>query len=534
MKKILFSALLLFIFTFNTFSQNKAADNLDTLIKQAEQKISGGDFVAAATSYYAAQKIAESQKNSHAICRIQTGLAKLNSESENTEGLRQSCLLGETSCRECKDTGNLAKIYLSDGVLYYKLQKLDSSAWYFNKSAELYLSLKDTIRWANASAKVGNVLEEQHRYPEALEYYLRYYQVAQKNQNNFYLLTANIYLTGNYLYQKRPKDAQRHNLEAQQLALQLKTNYEYSVTLQYEAMIYAQLEQYEKAYQAQDKYMNFYRDTIINAERIQQIEDLKAKYETAQKEAKIAIQDEKIKEQRTTLWAIASILALALIAGILLYRLTRKLRQRNVEKEFLIKEIHHRVKNNLQVLSSLLHLQSRHIKDDAALGAVREGQNRVEAMGLIHQKLYMGDNLASVEMKDYLENLGEALLDSFGIENERIQIICRLEPLYLDVDTAIPLGLIINELITNSLKYAFPEGKSGTIEIVLLKEASGKMCLTVSDNGVGKRSPEDPKSSTSFGANLVQMLSKKLKGKPEITTENGYKTTIYFENDKMA
>jgi two-component system, sensor histidine kinase PdtaS len=155
------------------------------------------------------------------------------------------------------------------------------------------------------------------------------------------------------------------------------------------------------------------------------------------------------------------LLALLLLAIYYNYRNQKKLNAilniRNEEKEFLIKEIHHRVKNNLQILSSLLHLQSRNIKDDAALGAVREGQNRVKAMSLIHQKLYMGDNLAAVEMKDYMQNLADNLLDTFGIYDDRIKIVCDVPSLSLDVDTAIPLGLVANELITNSLKYGFPK-----------------------------------------------------------------------------
>ena len=202
------------------------------------------------------------------------------------------------------------------------------------------------------------------------------------------------------------------------------------------------------------------------------------------------------------------------------------------------------MKNNLQVLSSLLHLQSRQITNEAALDAVREGQNRVDAMGLIHQKLYMGDNLAAVEMQDYLHNLGDTLLDSFGLNDERVKISYSVAPMHLDVDTAIPLGLIINELVTNSLKYAFPldrhrladgGGQVGTVDISLWKDEAGKLCLKVADDGAGQNAAPDPKHSTGFGASLVQMLSKKLGGQPEVTAgEGGYATLIRFEHFKMA
>jgi len=271
-------------------------------------------------------------------------------------------------------------------------------------------------------------------------------------------------------------------------------------------------------------------DSVTNAAKFKAVEDISTQYETAKKEVIIAEQNEAIRQGRIRFWLIVGILALALVGGGLLFRLTRQLRKRNEEKEFLIKEIHHRVKNNLQVLSSLLHLQSRHIKDEMALDAVREGQNRVEAMGLIHQKLYMGDKLAAVEMKDYLKNLGDTLLDSFGLD-DRVNISYQLEPLHLDVDTAIPLGLIINELVANSLKYGFPDSRQGTIEISFWKE-SGSLCLKVADDGVGKAGATQLKGSTSFGTNLVEILSKKLKGKPQVLDNGGYATLIKFENFK--
>jgi len=223
-------------------------------------------------------------------------------------------------------------------------------------------------------------------------------------------------------------------------------------------------------------------------------------------------------------------LAAALFVGGFFFALARKLRMSNEEKEFLLKEIHHRVKNNLQILSSLLRLQSRQITDDAALDAVREGQSRVDAMGLMHQKLYMGDNVAKVEMKDYLEQFGQNMLDAFGIEDGRVQIRLELEPLQLDVDTAIPLGLIINELTTNALKYAFPNEHPGTVVIALWKNDKNQLLLRVSDDGVGHADANQDKLSTSFGTKLVQMLSKKLKGTPMVLPQDqGYATEIVFE-----
>lgn len=504
-------------------------DSLKTYLVLAGEAGKTGDWVASAKYHYAAQRLAEATRDTQAMCLIQVGLAKMCASSEDEAGLKKAVSEGFIQCQLCRDSSNLAVVYTLNGILQYKLKALDASAEAFEKAAVIYDRLKDTIHAANVLAKVGNVREAQGRYLEALAFYQKYHAIVMAQPDTFFRMTANIYLGGSYLYLNRPKEALHQALEARNLAKSMGANYEYAVTLEYEASAYNLMGLFKQAYAAQKRYSTFYRDTLINAQRSEQIEALKTQYETAQKESQIALQAQALKQQRLTLWAVGAVLALVLVGGALLLRLTRQLRRRNTEKEFLIKEIHHRVKNNLQVLSSLLHLQSRQITDETALDAVREGQNRVDAMGLIHQKLYMGDNLASVNMAEYLPELGEGLLASFGFKDEQISLRYEVTDLHLDVDTAIPLGLIINELVSNSLKYAFPKGKTGAIEVALWRDDKGKLCLKVSDNGVGSNAAPDPKYSTAFGTKLVQMLSKKLGGAPQIAVGGwGYKTEIHF------
>jgi two-component sensor histidine kinase len=292
---------------------------------------------------------------------------------------------------------------------------------------------------------------------------------------------------------------------------------------------YGQLNKYDSAFYFQKK-ASYIGDSLLNAQNNIQFTSLKNQYESEQKETQIALQTKQLSEDRIKLWALSSFLGLMIIGGLMLFRLIRTLRQRNKEKEYLIREIHHRVKNNLQVLSSLLHLQSKYIKDKTALEAIRESENRVEAMGLIHQKLYMGINPGTVDMNDYLKNLGISLLDSFGLINtEQVKIIYKLDPIYLDVDTAMIIGLIVNELLTNSLKYAFPEGRTGEIELSFCEE-NGKLCLQVKDNGIGSAKAPELNKGTAFGLNLVKILSKKLKGYSKIIeTTEGYSTFLQFE-----
>ncbi|MEL7161972.1 MAG: sensor histidine kinase, partial [Bacteroidota bacterium] len=268
-------------------------------------------------------------------------------------------------------------------------------------------------------------------------------------------------------------------------------------------------------------------------------EDYQAQLAQQQTAYKTAEKDAQITTQRQRLWLIGTVLILAVFAGSYLLFLSRRLRRKNTEneqlvreKEGLIGEIHHRVKNNLQVIASLLSLQRRALEDAGAINAMRESQGRVEAMGLIHQKLYQGNNIAAVDMSEYLTDLTETLLDAYRLD-DRVELNLEVDRLQLDVDTAIPLGLIINELLTNSLKYAFPDARDGKISIDLVRENAGELRLTVADNGVGAADAAQPKG-TAFGGNLVELLARKLRGRLEISTARGYSTTLRFREAALA
>jgi len=527
MKIILLSSTLLLFTHALSFGQKNIADSIYNL---SSDKLRSGDITGATSLLLDAQKIAEKDNYTRLLCLIQVNMGKIGVISENNQTALEANARGIKYCSACSDTQSLGKLSFQSGILAAKESKYDSAIVHFKRSAEYQRSVKDTVATASALAKIGNVLEMNGQYEQAFQYYLEFYNIAKKDPESFAFLNANIYLTGNYCYTKQPNKALFHNNIVMAFAQKKNLNYEYSEALRYDAIIHYNMGLYKQAYEKMLHFTRYYQDSLMSKMQLDQAEEMRAKFDTEKKEAQIAFKEAQLDQERLILWAVIGGLVVALLVGALLFRLTRQLRKRNQEKEFLIKEIHHRVKNNLQILSSLLHLQSRQIKDDTALSAVREGQNRVDAMGLIHQKLYMGDNVAKVEMKDYLEQFGQNMLDSFGIEDGRVNIVYDLQPMYLDVDTAIPLGLIINELVTNSLKYAFPNGQTGIIHIALWENEQKHLCLKVSDNGVGQTNAQKDDKSTSFGANLVQMLSKKLKGTPEVlTTDEGYATQIVFE-----
>lgn len=198
------------------------------------------------------------------------------------------------------------------------------------------------------------------------------------------------------------------------------------------------------------------------------------------------------------------------------------------EKEVLLQEIHHRVKNNLQVISSLLDLQSQQIEDSVMLEVFRESQNRVKSMALVHEKLYQSKNFAKINFPEYTESLVNYLFKAYELHSGNVILELDIDEVALNIDTAIPCGLIINELVSNALKYAFPDNRSGKVTISLHSEPYQHFTLTIKDDGVGLPMDWDFQTVRSLGLQLVKVLTKQLKGTIEITRSPGSQFRVSF------
>jgi two-component sensor histidine kinase len=202
-----------------------------------------------------------------------------------------------------------------------------------------------------------------------------------------------------------------------------------------------------------------------------------------------------------------------------------------MEKELLLREIHHRVKNNMQIVSSLIRLQLHSIVNEKGKEILKETQNRIQAMSLIHETLYRPGNVSEILLRNYIKELAMNLFDSFGVDPERVQLQTDMEDIAIDIDTATPCGLIINELITNSLKYAFPEERAGVVSITLSKDwVTKELKLIIKDNGIGLPPDFDIKKAKSLGLILaVNLAEQQLKGKCVVNRENGTEFVIIFK-----
>jgi two-component sensor histidine kinase len=202
------------------------------------------------------------------------------------------------------------------------------------------------------------------------------------------------------------------------------------------------------------------------------------------------------------------------------------------EKEVLLKEIHHRVKNNLQIISSLLNLQSAEIEDPKASQKFRESQDRVKAMALIHERLYQSSDLAKIDFSGYVRSLTGHLLRSYKINANAIRLNLEVDPVPMNLDVAIPCGLIINELVSNSFKYAFPQSKEGEIKVRFSEEGGRILNLVVSDNGIGYPIDRNPEESDSLGLKLVRTLTEQLGGTLHYQSQDGFLCEISIPRAK--
>ncbi len=208
---------------------------------------------------------------------------------------------------------------------------------------------------------------------------------------------------------------------------------------------------------------------------------------------------------------------------------TEQLRQSLIEKETLIKEVHHRVKNNLQMISSLLSLHSDALTESSAIAALKESQQRIVSMAMVHEQLYGAKTLAEIDFSEYAETLINELVHSSTSERSRVSIHFAGAPVQLNVDQAIPCGLILNELITNALKYAYPEGREGVISVSCGEGSTETVVLAVVDQGIGLPAGFDWRNARSLGLSLVNLLAKQLGGSLTIEGETGVSAKVEFK-----
>lgn len=290
---------------------------------------------------------------------------------------------------------------------------------------------------------------------------------------------------------------------------------------------------FQKAFESQSQFV-FYNDSLTRKSQFVTINTLETQFQTQKKEAQIEQQNAEINQKQRVQWGLLAGLTILSALAFLLFRQNQsikiaheKIQKQASQLELMMKELHHRVKNNLQIVSSLLSLQSFQTSDKNAASAIQQGQTRVEAMSLIHQRLYQTSDVTELNFNAYAQDLVEKLIFAYGFDFQNFNVSFNISEQNIDVDQAMPLGLILNELLTNSFKYAFPTVEKPILSIDL-QHINDKWQFHYADNGAGLPPQYDIENSTGFGSQLIISLSQQLEGKYRFWNDDGLNFELTF------
>jgi two-component system, sensor histidine kinase PdtaS len=450
-----------------------------------------------------------------------------------------------------QDLGNersASKILVNIGATYNKLNMPKEALQAHEQSLAYFEKTNSVAGMGVAYNNIGSVFFNLKDYQKAIANYTRSLELKRRMNDKRGIAVslkniAEAYMMLNNLPRAREIIDQSLKI-AEEIGSREQTRDAYEML----SKIYEATRDFEKALMFERK-MSQARDSMFSADKTAQISRMRAIYETdkAEQEAKLTrLQAEyEIGQkdlQRNFFIALAVLFMVAALLTLYSYRQKQKsnrlLSDTNAviekslrERETLLKEIHHRVKNNLQIISSLLSLQSKSLHDTDAQDAISESRNRVKSMSLIHEQLYQDDTISGVDMNDYIHRLTNSLVASYGVDTDRVEIKINADNILLDVDSAIPLGLIMNELVSNSMKYAFPKLRQGSI-LISLEETMSGLRLVIQDDGIGFDS--GARDSYSFGLNLVNSLMRKLKAEMNIVSGPGTSVELIIRDFKKV
>jgi len=431
------------------------------------------------------------------------------------------------------DRKKIAAIMNNLGLVYEKLGDLNLALHYYKLGLEIKEEIGDKYGISNANKNVGSIYLIYHTYDLAKNYFEKSIDTA--------------------------KEIGARNI--------IKDSYKFL------AEMYAEQQKYEKAYNYELMYITL-KDSILTETTTLEIAELETKYklDKNEKEKELLIKDNliyKLNIEKANLAKFRSYLLVIILTLLAAFLLMQYLQKRKInlmlelskkdlelkvkertselattnleleneiverkkieekiteslnEKEVLLREIHHRVKNNLQIISSILNLQTNDDLDERALAMFNHTKDRVYTMSLIHEKLYIENNLARIDLRNYITGLVNYLLGTYQVDRKKIAARVYIDDIFFNVGTAVPCGLIINEIVTNSIKYAFPSDSKGTIFVEMSRDESNQITLIAGDDGVSfKQNATEDKTET-IGLKLIDLLGKQLQAKTEVNTNEG-------------
>ncbi|KFE99089.1 histidine kinase dimerization/phosphoacceptor domain -containing protein [Chryseobacterium luteum] len=511
---------------------------------------------------------------------------------QNSQLSLKYALLAEKTAEEVHDTSyQLCTIYNHLGLAYYDLLKFDLAFSNFEKSLNIALKNKNVDDINTITYNLASLYCQKKNYPAALRtlkrteknyppkdeitkirqlfiFVVSYSMLKQTDKAKpYYEQLLKKYkesdvglfykLTGIIIYLQQSGQVEKTYAYIERFKEFAKKSDKLIFYSQIELLSF-QSDYASKKYESAIKHLKqhqVYKDSIFNLEKLKQSATLELQFETEKKDKNIKVltqqgklQEIKIQNDKVIRYVfIGSLIALVLFLAFL-YNSFRSKKKKNEElelkrnqideqneqlkkllseKEWLLKEIHHRVKNNLQIVISLLNTQSAYLENEDALMAIQNSQHRMHAMSLIHQKLYQSDNLSMIDMSWYIYELISYIKECY-LSEKNIKFVLDTEKVFLDVAQAVPMGLIVNEAVNNTIKYAFPKNKSGEVLVSFKNTGENNYRLIISDNGVGLPEGFDLDETESLGMNLMRGLTDQLDGTFSLENNNGLKIIIIF------
>jgi two-component sensor histidine kinase/tetratricopeptide (TPR) repeat protein len=445
-----------------------------------------------------------------------------------------------------KAKNNYAKAAILNniGVIYSLENDFDNALQYFKQSLDIKKTIGDKKGVAISLNSIGVLHKDKEHYEEAYDYFIKSLTLSKEANNIEGQAISLSNLANLNLLTGKLNKAEVYGNESMFLAKELNKPLLISDAAKVLYDIYKKNNQLEDALTMYELHMQM-RDSIHNKETEKDLIKQNAAYDLGKKEYEIELlsaQNElnalKLKENKNWIYFTSSAFLFMLVLAVIIYYANQKkqvvnelLEQqkeevsiKNKEKEIMLKEIHHRVKNNLQVVNSLLRFQSRNIEDKNVLEMFKSAQKRVLSMAMLHEKMYRSDDLKHINVKEHFTHLVEDLIENYTID-KKIDLSVDIDNIPIDISVLTPLGLIVSELITNSIKYGFPNKTKGQINVSLKQHPSKKIELFVFDNGVGYNPNE---INEGLGTKLVHMYTKQLNGKLEKVDQGGTAYKLVF------
>ena len=514
--------------------------------------------------FHEALDIFEEINDENGIARTFLNLSQVNVYLNNFDKALEYSQKNLAINKKIADKKGISKALNGIGTIMAITEQYDAALDFLSQSLEIKNEIDDKMGISQIYNNIGNVYLALGEMNKVMEYRLKSLEIVRELDNKWEIALTTYNIAEYYLTNDEPDKAYPYLLETQELAEMLNNQGLIRDNTNFYSWYYELKKDYPKAIKYLKDYSKLTKQQF-SEELSETTAEMQVKYETEKKEREneeYKLQLEKIHSQRMLL-ALSLIITFlivlfiyyryrikkrsAILLEILVAERTQELKQnfneleqakQQIQKDLeiqtaLIQEIYHRTKNNMAVISAMLSMQSRRSENDYVKSTFREISNKIQAMSLVHQKLYKAKDLSNINLKDYIEDLANLIMQSFGVLSARIKMKFDLQDVKILIDSAVPLGLIINELVSNIFKHAFPENQEGEIFIRLFEEENETINLELIDNGIGFPQNFDPRKNGSMGLTSVFSIAEnQLKGEISVKSENGLKWHIKIKDDK--